>query len=335
MRNRLAVLAVGVMTGVVGSLVVAVAAIPERAHAEPMIEVVATPATAPTIWFEDIGLDITVSNPGTEPLSAVDLTVTIETANRYVASRVTGPVVEVGNADDFLDPGEQWAYEAVVETEPDIIVEATATAPDSSTVMTSQSVRLGDLNPAGVLFPVDTSIVPDVTSTFPGGPVQWTVTATNISSFSIVEFAAEHRVLYPDFRGPINYTPLGSPVVDGDGDDTLSPGEVWIWEVDEVVDVDGSYLEVSMTMLRADAEAPNQLIFDIPQSDPVSVAVAPTTQPTETTQPVPTPPDDAALPGTGGDVANVVLAVLIALSGVLLIALSRSRPSTRSAGRNT
>ena len=323
------------MTCFVGSLVVAVAAFPGRAHAEPMIEVVATPVGVPTIGFEDIAFEITVSNPGSERLSAVNLTVTIETANRYVADRVTGPVVVVGNADDVLDPGEQWAYEAVVETEPHLIFEATATAPDSSLVMTSQTVRLGDLNPAGVLFPVDISMVPDVTSTSPGGRVLWTVTATNISSFPIVEFAAEHRVLYPDRRGPIRYTPLGTPVVHGDGDDVLSPGEVWSWEVDEVVDIDGSYLEVSMTMLRGDAEAPNQSIFDIPQSDPVSVAVVPTTQPTETTQPVPTPPDDAALPGTGGEVATVLLAVLITLSGVFLVALGRSRRGTPSAARNT
>ena len=200
-------------------------------------------------------------------------------------------------------------------------------------VTASRLVQTDDINPAGVLFPVDVSMVPDVASSPPGGQVEWTVTATNISSFPIELTQARQRVLPPVRTSPIPFTPLGTPVDQGDGDDLLSPGETWRWDADTVVEIDGSLLEVNLTVLRVDAAAPDQFISASPQSGPVSV-VAPTTQPPVTTEPAPTVPDSGALPPTGVEATTGVIALIVAVLGVLLVIVARPRPGrSRSAIR--
>lgn len=287
-------------------------------QADAAIEISATPTSEPTFVFEDRSFDVVVSNPGTEQLSSLVVTAGLE-GPPFPDTVLTDRVVVVGNDDGLLDPGEQWSFQAIVPAGESTEFNVTAMAPDNSTV---SGFFLGAGPPLdSLVFPVELSVAPDVTTAVAGAQVRWTVSGTNLAAFPVVGVEGNWRLLYPNWSAPIGLTPLGAPTERGDGDDVLSPGERWRWQVDTIVTVDESFLEVDLSAERGDLGGSFRLGV-VQDSAPLSVGPASTT-PASTTP-------AAGLPATGVDRTLVLAALCFVLLGAAAVTIARSSFTVRT-----
>lgn len=309
------------LMSVAGLLVVAGGVIGFRSpvRAESMIEIDATATSTPVHWLEDATFSLVVTNSGTEPFTDVVATAYVEGATLDpIEDAVTGPVAPAGNGDDVLDVGEQWIYEAIAPAST-LEFDVSAKAADASTVTASQGFGFGNF-PEALQPPIDVSAVVDRSAVVAGEQVRWTIVVSNLIDSDLVwaDGYGEHRVLYPDWVGPVGFTPLGMPVDQGDGDEVLAPGESWQWYVEHVIEVDGSYLEGWFGMgLAGFVER-----YGFPwRSDGLSAELPPST----TTPPAATGPVTEPLPSTGLDATMAALAVVFMSAGAVMVIATRIR----------
>ena len=304
------------------------------------IELYWTRTSTPTFWFEDFTFAFAVANSGTEPLTEVNATVYNEAGLPYalIIEDVSGPDLSVGNGDDVLDVGEQWVYEGVAPAAP-LAVAVTAQRSDASRVTVTDYTGVRPF-PGALRPPIEVVSDVDCPTVMASEPRPWTIVVSNRIDKDLIPGDARgefgrHRLLYPDWAEPIPYTPLGAPVDKGEGDDVLAPGESWQWQVEHVVDIDGSYLDIEV-YLRVPGEEPDATVGF---RSTICGPALPTPPPLAPSQPLPPPPTTPApttttatsepggetLPETGLGSTVAVLALAICSGGAVLMTVTRAR----------
>jgi hypothetical protein len=250
---------------------------------------------------------ILVGNVGAE--AATD--VVVDPESEGCSAAVSAPVVVVGDADDVLEPGESWAYTC---GRPSVVVgvvrvQVTATAPGGVPVEADGHLvfELAD--------PVTVTVTPSATSVLAGAVVDWVIDLRNVGPYPMVGAAAEARVLYPDWTGPVPYADADGPEpLDGDADAVLEPGEVWRFALSLPVMVPGSYLDVAAR--AAPAASPGTGLAFTGRSAVIVVTAV---------------PDGTELPDTGAPGhlrALVPVGLGLVLGGAGLVAVARRWRST-------
>jgi hypothetical protein len=310
MRRRVCI-AMALIAAFLTALLIA----PGRAAAEASISV-EVEAVPPVYWLGDNEWLITVTNPGTEPLTSVVLDLS-DPLSVIDPATLTGPIVVIGNTDDVLDPGERWSYGArqnpLIHPSDEGTVTVSATAPDTTSVTATATHRSGPLDP------VEITMTPDKTTVTAGETVTWEVLTRNLTTNDLrlppegdLFVPVDGRILFPDWQGPIPRASLGDPIQKGtDGDDTFGPGETWTWRYSADLTIDGSFLNVEVTVYHAESQA---IWGQSSDSGPISVAAAPE----------PPPSEDLPETGANGQLARIAL-LLLAVGSTLLVVGRGSR----------
>lgn len=312
----------------------AVSVSPGVVDAAPEIEIKIIATSTPTTWLEDRTFNITVANPGTEPLAEVEINGGDNVlVNTDFGDVIDGPTFVLGNSDAVLDPGEVWSFSTTAPTVPgwEYVVTATASADDTITATASaETVAYPDALP----FPTAIEVVPDSDVVAPGTNLGFTISATNTSSVEL-DLDGEHRLLPPVRDGVVRNAPLGEPTVAGNGDSVLDPAETWVWRIAHVAVESDSYVELQLSIARTGFVPSYGIFFDGP---PVAVeeSIDTTTTAPETTAPPTTTPTTTApapsgqLPETGStSTPTAWFAALLTIAGGLLVLVSRRRLTAR------
>lgn len=266
-------------------------------------------------------LDLSVSvDPPTPFLGgAADYTVVVTGAGGEIAELVVqleidcsdlGERVEVaGDADDLLEPGDEWHYTCHTDAIEMGFVAATARGVDEHGDTVEESVHFN----AGI-HPFDVQIISPAGQVSAGEEATWQFLITNLAPYSIVDVRAEARVLYEGRRPPIPYETMAGPVeVNGNGDDLLDPGEQWAFSFTAYLWTDSS---LHWTVGGVPAHAPWVATVGTAGSSAIVAVLAPP----PTTQP------PAVLPYTGAE--SLPLAVI----GLLCVALGTLAAGRRRSG---
>ena len=185
-----------------------------------------------------------VTNTGDVNFAESEITVTDD-----VLGVITG-IVDKGDGDNILAPGEAWMYQAVgvaqnlllnsdavnvvAGCDPDQTGFTRPTYRNIGTVVARQATELDvshycnphipgiDIEKLTNGFDADDPNDPDVPQIAPGNTVTWTYVVTNVGDLA---FDASEITVTDNILGAI------TNIVDrGDGDDTLAPGERWIYQ---------------------------------------------------------------------------------------------------------
>ncbi len=209
--------------------------------------------TAPGVYIPTGGAvtwTYTVTNPGTVPLSDVEVVDDAGTAatgddwTLTVADLISGDT----DNDGLLDPGETWILRATGTADRgpyQNTADATGTAPTTQNAdgSTTPGVDVGDDDPSNLTGSTpgidlvkavndrDSNTAPGI-NIVAGAPVEWTFTATNtgsvpLSDVEVTDDAGTPAVLGDDFV--LGAADLASGDTDSDGQ--LDVGETWVWIV--------------------------------------------------------------------------------------------------------
>ncbi|MEM1149129.1 MAG: Ig-like domain-containing protein [Pseudomonadota bacterium] len=237
--------------------------------ASPAIELTKTALVPATTVGSTVTFTFTAENTGNVSLAGVDIADELERNDGSVLDLTTPVTLETSggiatgdaDGDGLLDPGEVWTYSATYQITQDDVnaggVSNTATVfaspPGGGNVFdVSDDGNDGDGNdsddPTDII--IDTNPVLDVEKVITqstmtvGETVIYEIRAANRGNVDIINVTASDMLtrsdgtdLSSDISGP---TRVGSP--SDNGDTTLDPGEVWVWEV-------------SYTLTQADIDA--------------------------------------------------------------------------------
>ena len=237
----LSVLLLGVIAGVSSAPGSAAALMAEP---EPDLQVIMP--SSDIHQHEVFQLVVAVSNPGAVAFQEV---MVVGAYSDRLSSSFSGPAETVGNNDEFLDPGEEWRFEATCRASMGI-VGVTVSALDMLGNLVAVTSLPIEFEPLSALL---VEVAPSATRVPIGGEVMWTVTVTNLSTTLLNGVGAEGRLLYTEWTGPIPNIPL-TPVERGNGDDVLDPGEVWSFALTTTL-FDDRFLEVGIIAKPHETEA--------------------------------------------------------------------------------
>ncbi len=298
-----------------------------RVHADAAIAVTISTVD---LHFPFVIHEILVANPGSEPLEAV----TIVPGGDLVQDTLTDRNVIAGNADDVLDPGEQWSYQCRSQISTgSVSVEVSASTATGATVEASDILGYSPEPPqVGVTITSNTLVANS------GDIVEWTLEITNQSPHDL-EYATPTATLWAGLTtndGPEPITgPIPMTLTDqaSNGDNIGNPGETWTWVCSAAVTVDGTYLRAMVSVSAAGSGGPFGG-FGV-NSDSITVGAPGTTTPETPSPPIATSPDTtvaaaSTLPATGAGTTSTERAALaLLILGAGLVVVTRRGSSTR------
>lgn len=280
--------------------------LPATARAADPISIVIT-LPAEIYLGQDLDAVIEVTNAGDESLTGIAIKTGIDECGP-----VEGPRDDV-DGDGVMTPGESWRYQCVLGWfgSDHLHVAVTGTTSGGMAVTGSSSVSYVWLDPIRCDFTASPTAIEE------GATVEWEIAVTNVGPTRLTALAAETRILWPGWVGPIpTSTPAGPFESAGNGDAVLDPGEVWTYRHSEAVSVDTSFLDFG-------------LVFDADHSPGTHLGV--TARSPEVRVVPRTGGDDGAgdphatLPYTGADDATIgVLATLAATLVAAGVAIGQS-----------
>ncbi len=248
---------------------------------------------------------IDIANTGSDDLQQLD----VQQVRDGCSSTVSGPTVTTGNDDPVLEPGERWEYRCsaasviVPHIEVDVVAEVVGGGQVSRTAQLSYELR----------DPVRIDIAARSTTTGPVGT--WPIRITNVSNATFVDVVVESRLLFPGWTGPIPFVTAIGPSPGGN-DVVFGPGESWEYVASWQLVVAESSLDVSVG--AGPSTNPAGRVGVTARSDALSLPVAPTTTVATTGS-----GGGSGLPGTGGSMVLLLVAVAATEAGIVMRRLTR------------
>ena len=230
---------------------------PDTASAAASIDVVVATTSSPTFWLEDRSYVVTVINDGDEVVSDLSGFAATPEAPAFAGDFGSAMVV-TGNADDLLDPGEQWQYEVTVPT----LSTWTFTVEGTTGGEALRAFASGETEPFSAAFPYPATLeIVNDSGPYPSGsPVEFPVTVTNDADFPLT---LDCDQVVDDVARSAPGEPIGPPETSGDGDAILDPGETWTWTVIESVETSGFTLHVDCEIDRVGNPTGGIVIRDV------------------------------------------------------------------------